>query len=584
MSNSSSLKQWRLKVAAATVTTALLTACTDRTPGQVCAAEFEVTSYHPSCPTCGGVRLLVVVDTSSTMAKAQEKLAEALFDLVDLLVNPAPDDDPEIDYPGPESLTVQFISADLGLQWGEGNPYDGPDVDAPSCSAVGDDARPLMPEGCSPSQDPWIELKSLDDRLEAPEQVACGAGLGTGGCGISQALEAAVRAHAAPLGEVTAVIVVSDKDDCSIRSSELFETSAWQTAARDSLYTACHYPEDNEAYLYSPSELATLLAKKTPWPSETYFLAFVGVPDEAGSPCQGEGDELDPERCLADERMRSRLVSRKTPEGGVVEGLAWACTEVSDGESDPIFAAPGRRFVEMAGYFGVRGAVYSICSPDWTPAMRHLAGRLGARAGEVCWSQKEPWALLPKSEREKMGCEGCGTPGCDLVVEISRTADDMEDETCPAGLYDHLDDAQRADLERRRDVVEMQRDGVVKSKTIRCPLPKLATPLECTEAKGYVHDHYQGHPGWYYCENALENNDERCRDDMDNDRDALTDCDDADCSGCPSCGGAGLSCDAGCSREVLLTDRTKDLVKGHFVVHQCLAPSDAHDANCKERR
>ena len=49
-----------------------------------------------------------------------------------------------------------------------------------------------------------------------------------------------------------------------------------------------------------------------------------------------------------------------------------AC-ERAVGEETVTKAFPGRRYVELAsGSFGNMGFVYSICNPDWTPALEAI--------------------------------------------------------------------------------------------------------------------------------------------------------------------------------------------------------------------
>jgi len=51
-----------------------------------------------------------------------------------------------------------------------------------------------------------------------------------------------------------------------------------------------------------------------------------------------------------------------------------------DADERPLTEAqPGRRFVKLAQKFGDFAYVYSICNPDWRPAMAEVAEMINAR-------------------------------------------------------------------------------------------------------------------------------------------------------------------------------------------------------------
>ena len=49
-----------------------------------------------------------------------------------------------------------------------------------------------------------------------------------------------------------------------------------------------------------------------------------------------------------------------------------------------------------------------------------------------------PWVALPRSEREAIGCDNCGTPTCDLMIAIGPDSNASYSDQCPDELYEHL--------------------------------------------------------------------------------------------------------------------------------------------------
>jgi hypothetical protein len=373
------------------------------------------------------VDILVVVDTSYSMIEEHVILSTASFTLINGLIHPLPTSN----LPGGlDDLRVAVVSADMGLSWG-GNPYvfgDGwPGGDPPpNCDDLGDnggfksyseqktigvkdgqipcDASDVQcPPGwqcedfddddvgrCSTSGSQQVDCPAiagdyaqtpLPSDVPNPEmavQVACLTSLGTSGCGFEQPLQSMAVGLAKPAQAefvrpeaMLAVIVVSDEDDCSIATNELFAVPEIQNTSAHQNNLACgSYPE----HLYTPQSYREALVDgiKDGNDDAVLFAAIAGVPPVAE--CEGRGDEID--ECLDHEAMQ--LVPEQ------IDGTwFWVptCTREED-DVEVTRAWPGRRFVELAQQFGARGYVYSICNADWSPAMSELAAMIPLKSDD----------------------------------------------------------------------------------------------------------------------------------------------------------------------------------------------------------
>lgn len=178
----------------------------------------------PSTTDSGLLDILVVIDSSSSMAAEQVLVAQEIKILMDQL--PAPRG-------GTMSVHLGVISSDMGA---------GP-FGISGCSDTGDDGA-LQPgdAACNGPTDSFIEHEfgaegsretNYPGTLE--EAFACTATLGTSGCGFEQPLAAMRRGleqHALASATGTgflrddarlAVIFVTDEDDCSVHDVGIFD-------------------------------------------------------------------------------------------------------------------------------------------------------------------------------------------------------------------------------------------------------------------------------------------------------------------------------------------------------------------------
>jgi hypothetical protein len=368
------------------------------------------------------VDIVIIVDNSDSMDEEQVILGTSQFSLINGLVNPLATSDLAA---GLDDVRVAVVSTDLGFSWG-GNPYqtgDGWPTEPPPEACVGggdegefqsydpgkqvkakddviacDDSNSQCPYGwscqgiggdgigtcSSPAGDAIVDCPSpVGDWAETPTaidlpnpyvatQVACLTSLGTQGCGFEQHLQAGTQALSREdqLGFVRdeallAVIIVSDEDDCSIESNELFAEPEIQDMPQLQINIACgEHPE----HLYSVSGYREALWEIKGGNQDAVLFAVIGgVPQEAG--CQGWGDEI--QGCLDHPAMQLTYDIVDDPLGEL-----WyyqpACTRQVD-NAEVTRAVPARRLVELALELGSRGYVYSICNDDWSTAMSELA-------------------------------------------------------------------------------------------------------------------------------------------------------------------------------------------------------------------
>jgi hypothetical protein len=490
--------------------------------------ENELASWGDGLPLAygdfEGVDVLLVVDNSGSMKEEQQILATAVFPLVSALIDPLPG----WPYPAADNLRIAVVSSDMGLSWG-GNPYengDGWPGDTPQgCGSTGDNGwfeaytvgktidlmHDTIPCDASNSQCPagwlceeigdegvgtchapssdgtnhpcpgmsamWVEtpIGPTDDpqpNEELATQVACLSSLGTSGCGFEQQLQAAAAALDKPEqadfvrdGALLAVIQISDEEDCSIESNDLFAVDEIQQLSGNKVNVACaNHPQ----HLFAPTGYYdSILAAKNNVPGSAIFAAIVGVPiDDA---CQGAGHEIP--GCLDHPNMQPLELQ---------EGDTWmiqpACTRWV-GDVLVTKGRPGRRFVELAQAFGPGGYVSSICNENWLLAAEDIATLIATRLEGACFPEQLPWDSSQQIS------------SCHLFVEYQGWA------VCPLPTDPEVE-----------PIVELATDSSSNEYVrVLCPLPRLAVPLDC----GQVPDHVSG-IGWYYCENQVDDDDQLC--------------------------------------------------------------------------
>ncbi len=168
-----------------------------------------------------------------------------------------------------------------------------------------------------------------------------------------------------------------------------------------------------------------------------------------------------------------------------------------------------------------------LCTHVSTPVLR-----VGNQT--MCYTSPMEW----ESSSE---CETCGqvTPSCELVVEVLRVGGEMADESCPAELYDHLSEAEREAYLDKKEVIDNEMDEVIVSRIVLCPVPKLSTPIDCSDADLVAAAEQEA--GWYYCEAASDDD---------------------------------------CPYRVHLTDKASEIATGHLVTTECARHTELTEDAC----
>ena len=394
--------------------------------------------------------ILLVVDNSGSMYEEQEMLATAVFTLINALTNPLDSARVPID-----DVRIAVTTTDMGVSV-NGQPYEddpnNPYFDSPNvkCSGMGDNGAFVsdynfsqdvnIQEGviacdgsahmCPPgwacqSQDSagigvcndpngageGIECPHspssgnlefvANDRDDKSIAVAClAANVGSDGCNFEQQLKAA-EAGLLNSGDgfmrpdsLTAIVVVSDEDDCSIASEQWHELDELKKVT---VNLACGRHTD---LLVSLEEIKNSYeAAKVAvggQAEDVVFAAIAGVPTVDA--CQGTGDMLS--ECLEVQPGINGSgtvgapdeVTRVTTAGVEQYYFEDACVryaddaaEDSDEYTKPITAAaPAPRYVQLAQLFDTRGYIFSICNPNWAQAMENIADVVKDNVRVIC--------------------------------------------------------------------------------------------------------------------------------------------------------------------------------------------------------
>ncbi|MBN2716558.1 MAG: hypothetical protein JXX14_11945 [Deltaproteobacteria bacterium] len=602
----------------------LLMGCMDRAPAAICPVPTELKSSDPGLGGFQGVDILVVVDNSSSMREEQAMLATAFFPLVNTLIDPtetsdfAPSDDvriaitttdmgvsygghPYTDDFSPQAACVDPLKNGLGDNGAFISGYRTPEVDILEnvipCDADGsqcptdwtcdvpDGARvgrcvdpdgdgtgqecPLSPEEQNMSFIP----EGYDPKLTA-FTVACLADVGIDGCGFEQQLAAGAAGlrfddNFVRKNSLTAVMIVSDEEDCSIESDEWHDLKELKTTETN---VACGRHQD---LLTSVKKIRDqyneIKIKKAGNANGMLFAAIVGVPPVAA--CQGRGNTLGD--CLDVSLAEGTVgdpatVERENSTNQVQTYYEFAC-ERKDADGTAITQAyAGTRYVELAQLYGDMSYVYSICNENWSEAMVDVAEMIAENLNGTCYGKRLSWN--PKTE----------TADCNVVYEyLTLKSESRSAPACPdlAEKYDNDEFKWVGDGEVTTRMVETE-NGSEPAWVRSCTVQKIPAPLNCNEFEDMA-EVENTRFGWYYCENPGENNREACNDDLDNDRDGKVDEKDEDCASCIS--GNGGVCKADCPYKVSISDmalaEAQDAYSANVV---CLQQYRFEDPNCKE--
>jgi hypothetical protein len=369
--------------------------------------------------------LLLVIDNTNSMLEEQAALQAAIPKLVQALTSGLRANGEATGFPAISDVHVGVVSTDMGIAGFE----------LGACHADGGDDGRLQhtPHGanCAAGYPAFLSYAGSDDYGQSlANDVECVANLGTGGCGFEQSLEAplkaltpsqnaagdgpnAIRFLAADGGDqfghgdvpssqggnqgflrndpasgrsLIAVVVVTDEDDCSARSSDFL--AAAHDLPNDSPYRGedinlrCH---DNPTLLFDVQNryLAGLRALRPGDEQRVVFAAIVGVPAELVAPAAISGvDFVDAQArdafyagILNDPRMQETVDPTTNPGSG--DGNLTPSCRTLEANGVVGSALPPRRIVSLAQAFGEQGLVQSLCQADFTPAIDAIVNLIG---------------------------------------------------------------------------------------------------------------------------------------------------------------------------------------------------------------
>ena len=236
----------------------------------------------------------------------------------------------------------------------------------------------------SPATRATSSLRPEPNLAAVAGDLACLATLGTEGCGWGQHFAAVRRALTAQAegenagflrgGSLLAIVIVSDQDDCSIRTdrrdaTDIFNTQNDMGPTDLRCFNHPDYLEPVETFVGS------LLALRPA--QDLVVAAVVGIPPSARQVCtlgdMGESDY----RCVLDQSGMQEVID-ESPEcqGGC---LVTSCYSDELGK-----AFPPRRIVELVRQVdqaGGAGILETVCDPPYAGAFTAIGRAVAARIG-----------------------------------------------------------------------------------------------------------------------------------------------------------------------------------------------------------
>lgn len=410
------------------------------------------------------IDVLFVVDNSFSMDAEQAALSEQFQNMVRILVTGDIDNDGKQDSPPVTDLHLGVVSTDLGVGglgvadpvcdtsripdlpsgWGDDGVLQtkGDTAGNPEC----DNTYPsFLSFSCDDDNGECATSEKTEERDQLAEDFACVAKLGTGGCGLEQPLEAALKALSDPAAEdpviftagqghggaddpynagflrpdsLLAIVLVTDEEDCSSPDPLMFESEDtieampaprpinanityrcvdqdWGDA--DRLYPVDRYV-DGFLKLREGKENLLVYAAITGVPqslvdnntSETGNYNFAGI----------LGDNQDPNHPLTQTQSKVCIYNPVEERSSAEDVLRPSCGEwakACGGDFSPAdqFAFAPRRIVEVAQELaeptGGNAVVQSICplegstEPDFSGALTAILTKIGdALSASTC--------------------------------------------------------------------------------------------------------------------------------------------------------------------------------------------------------
>lgn len=324
--------------------------------------------------------ILFVIDNASTMASQQIALAESFPSLLQ-----------ELERLGAErpNLHLGVISSDLGA-----GPYN-----IAQCQANGDEAKLQRGTECINSGDRYlIDVRSDDGERRRnyegnlAEAFSCIAELGTTGCRFGQPLEAMFRALNSSNGEWNAgflrpdanlaIIIVTDKDDCSTEDLSLFDSDSQLDRA------------DSELGFFSEFRCFEFGVSCNPDSPRVPGLRQDCEPRESSDYMHDVGKYTHFLQSLKDDPAKITLAAIRGPASEVAvssdnqshPALAPSCCAAGQtcGPESSGNAAPAVRLDALLKDFPGRTTSGSICSDSWDSQLTDIARKAGDSLSNPC--------------------------------------------------------------------------------------------------------------------------------------------------------------------------------------------------------
>ena len=440
--------------------TVLATGCLDRELKPLNPCLVSGVSRKVAVNNVDKVDLLFMVDNSNSMAQEQESLKAQFPKLITVLTSGERMPGDPNPFPPAKDLHVGVVSSDMGI------PGVNFGANANCLPDGGDDGKlQHAPHGagCDAAYPTFLSYNAM--MMTNPTKFAndfqCIASLGTGGCGFEEQLESPLKAlwpsvfkddkgnvispnpitflSTTPQGtlgrgdlpaaqggnagflrndpvtglSLIAIVVVTDEEDCSSRTTEHLKPAAQEMGTpyfTQDLNLRCYY---NPTLMYDVANryLKGFRLLRQGNEQLVVFAAITGVPARLVDKQHIEAVDFSVEAernafydgILADPAMQEMIDPGTNP--GMGSGnLVPSCVR-TDKDGNQSTAYPPRRIVTLAKLFGENGVVQSICQDDFGAAMDAIINVIAKQLGAVCL----PRALTPKSD---------GRVGCKVVWEL----------------------------------------------------------------------------------------------------------------------------------------------------------------------
>jgi hypothetical protein len=392
-------------------------------------------------PACGTpteqLDLLFMIDNSSSMASKQASLRAQFASMIRALTSGGTSAIDGTRRVAVRDLHVGVVSSDMGI----------PNVEYGACHADGGDDGRLQHSGravpgltCDATYPDFLSYSATanTDTAKLSDDLGCIATLGTSGCDFEEQLEAPLKAlwpsvyldasgqpstpnpitflattpdRALGRGDVPAaqggnlgflrkgsaiaIVVVTDKDDCSVKSTEHLIPS--DLLPDDSIYKrevdmhlrCFNHPE----FMYDLLQryYKGFRALRAGHESLVTFSAIAGVPTDLVNLDSLRAVDFTNDnarnafyyKVLMDSRM-GRNIDPVTKPGSGNGNLLPSCSYTVAGESARSTAYPPVRLVQLAEYFRQNGMVQSICQDDLSDAIETIVDGIAKGLANTC--------------------------------------------------------------------------------------------------------------------------------------------------------------------------------------------------------